>query len=251
MRKRQLFKMTGLERLEDRVVLRGGPTLTSGAITALINQAYGAFKAQVQQDIVNFTNDLDGASNNGGIPVVIGNPALQQFLPSGNPNPRFNQNANPFVFANPVPPQQALINYANSLAGQINTLARQLNSGLNVLGVRPANRTLLTRAIAAQVTGVPTDGVSFGGLPQQGSLFRTLLSTGPLDAKAAQPRIVQFQNLANPNAPEPGTIVPNTQGQRLVNLVGQSSLNAIDQSKLALTIQAVGIARISRAIHGR
>jgi len=251
MHKRQLFKPTALERLEDRVVLRGGPTVSAGAVAVLIDRAYASFKAQVQQDIVNFTNDLDGASNNGGLPVVQANPALQQFLPSGNPNPLFNPNANPFVFGNPVSPRQAYLNYVTALSGQINTLARQLNSGLNLLGVRPANRVLLTRAIAAQMTGAATDGVSFAGIPQPGSLFRTLISTGPLDAKAAEPRIVQFQNLANPNAPDPGTIVPNKQAQNLTNLVGQSSLNAIDQSKLALTVQAVGIVRISRAIHGR
>jgi len=239
MRKRQEFKVSALEALEDRVVLRGGAAAAAAAdniaaarVAAMVNQAYNAFEINLTQNIINFADDLSGASNNGGAPVTTQDP-----------------NTGRFVFLNPVAPRQAFLNYALALQGDLNTLAQQLSSGLRSLQIRPANQAKLRAAIAAQVTGGPSDGVSFFNIPPQGSLARTLLSTGPLDAAAAIPQIQQVDS-PDPNGPLAGDLLPSRAAQ-LQQLLGQASLNAAEQSRLALSIQAQTIVRVSRAIHRR
>jgi len=224
MRKRQEFQVSGLERLEGRVVLRGGPTITGGAAAALISQAYTAFELDVQQDIQDFSDDITGAAVNG-IPTAVVNRAGTRF-----------------VFADAISPQQAFLNYFSALQGQINTLASQLAGGLGSLGVRAQTRTQLNNAIAAQITGATSNGVNVASpFPITGSLFKTLLSTGPQDAVAISPRV----------NPVTGAITSNKGAIAFQRLLGQSSINAIEQSRVALTIQAQAIIRVSRAIHHR
>jgi len=259
MRKRQAFQVSSVERLEDRLVL-AAPGLRPGAVAALISQAYTAFEVRLSQDIQDFTDRLTGAAVNGAA-IAIPNPALQPTITTtdafGNTvtlaNPKFNPFANPFVFADAASPTAAFQSYFLALQNNVNTLARQLNSGLGSLGVgSAAHRAKLRSAIAIQLTGAPTNGVDFSTLPQVGSLSRTLLSTGPLDAVAQKPVIVQRPNANKPNSPQntAGAVIPNP-AQKLIAIVGQSSINAAEQSRVALTLQAQAITRITRSLHRR